>query len=393
MADNLILQDRMGLRLSTNEIDGVHVLRVKLQVGADGSAQDVSGDTPVPVAISGSPLTDLSDRAARLVGVVYGSQGAQLKQTATNNNLQAELAVGGALIDPRDVSDRAARLVGVVYGSQGAQLKQTATNNNLQAELAVGGTLIDPRAVRALTSSDVVTTAQGAAAAASGAWPTKLSDGANTAGVTTISGAPTSYALKVDAAAWVGSNAPTVGQKAMSSSIPVVIANDQSALAAPTLTKGTQGGTGFTVQNLKDAGRSRIVIAFEGTAPATADTLLTLVKKTDGSAAGGATSIAVAVNKRLRITCVTFSLRAGAAAAAFGTLTLRENPSGTVVLASPTWLRIDLGNTENTVGAARSQVVPIPDGIEFSGSNQIGVSLAAQATTNVASIELIGFEY
>ena len=349
MADNLILQDRMGLRLSTNEIDGVHVLRVKLQVGADGSAQDVSGDTPVPVAISGSPLTDLSDRAARLVGVVYGSQG--------------------------------------------AQLKQTATNNNLQAELAVGGTLIDPRAVRALTSSDVVTTAQGAAAAASGAWPTKLSDGANTAGVTTISGAPTSYALKVDAAAWVGSNAPTVGQKAMSSSIPVVIANDQSALAAPTLTKGTQGGTGFTVQNLKDAGRSRIVIAFEGTAPATADTLLTLVKKTDGSAAGGATSIAVAVNKRLRITCVTFSLRAGAAAAAFGTLTLRENPSGTVVLASPTWLRIDLGNTENTVGAARSQVVPIPDGIEFSGSNQIGVSLAAQATTNVASIELIGFEY
>jgi hypothetical protein len=74
-------------------------------------------------------------------------------------------------------------------------------------------------------------------------------------------------------------------------------------------------------------------------------------------------------------------------------LTLRENPSGTVVLASPTWLRIDLGNTENTVGAARSQVVPIPDGIEFSGSNQIGVSLAAQATTNVASIELIGFEY
>jgi hypothetical protein len=55
-----------------------------------------------------------------------------------------------------DISDRAARLLGKVYGSQGQPLTQTATNYNLRTELAVGGTLIDPRNIRALTSSDVV---------------------------------------------------------------------------------------------------------------------------------------------------------------------------------------------------------------------------------------------
>jgi hypothetical protein len=48
-------------------------------------------------------VVDVSDRAARLVGRVYGSQGQQLTQTPTNFNLQVEAAVGGALIDPRSI--------------------------------------------------------------------------------------------------------------------------------------------------------------------------------------------------------------------------------------------------------------------------------------------------
>lgn len=85
----------------------------------------------------------------------------------------------GATVTPKaasvwDVSDRAARLVGVVYGSQAQQLKQTATNFNLQSELAVGGTLIDPRAIRALTSADVVSAAQ------SGTWTVQPGNTANT---------------------------------------------------------------------------------------------------------------------------------------------------------------------------------------------------------------------
>src|SRR6266850_2036543 len=52
-----------------------------------------------PVSIAAA--VDVSDRAARLLGRVYGSQGQQITQTATNFNLQSEIAVGGALIDPR----------------------------------------------------------------------------------------------------------------------------------------------------------------------------------------------------------------------------------------------------------------------------------------------------
>lgn len=59
-----------------------------------------------------------------------------------------------------DVTDRAARLLGVIYGSQGQQIKQTATNNNLAVELLTGATLYDARQIRALTSSDVVTVQQ-----------------------------------------------------------------------------------------------------------------------------------------------------------------------------------------------------------------------------------------
>jgi len=55
-----------------------------------------------------------------------------------------------------DVTDRTARLLGIVYGSQGQQLKQTAVNFNLQTELATGGTLYDARQIRVLTSADIV---------------------------------------------------------------------------------------------------------------------------------------------------------------------------------------------------------------------------------------------
>lgn len=96
---------------------------------------------------------------------------------ANNQAIDAQLWFGGSALDPRtrswtlsggtdsvDVSDRAARLLGVVYGSQAQQLKQTATNFNLQVEIATGGTLIDPRSIRALTSSDTVTAVQPTAA-------------------------------------------------------------------------------------------------------------------------------------------------------------------------------------------------------------------------------------
>ncbi len=198
----------------------------------------------VQSALGGILDADVQDRAARLLGVVYGSQGVQLQQTPTDHNTKVELATGATLYDARsirpltssdqvttvpsgtqtvagtvtanigtsgslaldttltggtvkvqlwdgvqvigttthpvqvslantganstplsvtmaaaaDVSDRAGRLLGVIYGSQAAQLQQSATNYNLYTELRTSGTAYDARQVRALTSSDQVTT-------------------------------------------------------------------------------------------------------------------------------------------------------------------------------------------------------------------------------------------
>lgn len=105
-----------------------------------------SGYVPVKVNPSGTLTVDASNST----GLVLGAGTAVIGHVIVDSG---SIGITGTV----DVSDRAARLVGVVYGSQGQQLKQTATNFNLQVELATGATLYDARQIRALTSADVVT--------------------------------------------------------------------------------------------------------------------------------------------------------------------------------------------------------------------------------------------
>jgi len=60
---------------------------------------------------------------------------------------------------PTDVSDRAARLLGIVYGNL-AQLQQRDSTYDLFVQLRHAGVEIDPRNIRALTSSDIITAVQ-----------------------------------------------------------------------------------------------------------------------------------------------------------------------------------------------------------------------------------------
>ena len=155
-------------------------------------------------------------------------------------------------------------------------------------------------------------------------------------------------------------------------------------------------GPGTRLQRLTqgyDAGKTRVVIKFEAVAPATADTLMSLVKQTAGVAAAGATSIGVTTNKVLRITGGQFSVKSNAAAIAFGTLTLRENPSGATVIGSPSWGRFDTENTAAVANDARWVFFNFTEAVEFSGANTIGASLSAQAITNIISLVLYGYEY
>jgi hypothetical protein len=144
---------------------------------------------------------------------------------------------------------------------------------------------------------------------------------------------------------------------------------------------------------VKDTGRVRCCIKFHAVAPATADTLLTLTKNLGGTETTG-TSIGVTSAKRLRITAMKVSVKANAAAAAWVTASLRSNAAGATVIGSPILVRGDTGLTAAVANSTADPcLIPIPDGLEFSGAETLGVSLAAQAVTNIVSIELLGYEY
>lgn len=186
------------LRASGVEIDPRHVDHKKI-LGVDLTSPTVAACLPVSIenpAIAydvsndrfkvdveamtvGTIDTDVVDRAARLLGVVYGNLD-QLQQRATTKELLVQLRSGGAEIDPRDrswtitenlarswnlsasdvpdLSDRAARLLGKIYGTQDV-LQQRATSKELIVQIQHQGAEKDPTQIRSLTSSDQITVA------------------------------------------------------------------------------------------------------------------------------------------------------------------------------------------------------------------------------------------
>lgn len=403
------------------------------------ATQPVSGtffQATQPVSLA-TNTPDVTDRVGRLLGHVTVDN-ASLAVTGTF--FQATQPVSLATNTP-DVTDRAARLLGVL--STGANVIGALTANQTVNNAQINGvTPLMGNGPTGTGSQRVTISSDNTAFAVNAAITGSLPTGANVIGGVTgtfwqatqpVSGTffqatqPVSLATNTpdvtDRAARLlgvistGANvigalvanqtvnnaqingvAPLMGNGPTGTgSQRVTIASDNTAFAVnatpPTLTKGTQGATGFSTQDLKDAGRVRVTIGFYAVAPAVADTLLSMVKITNGVAAGGATSIGVTANKTLRITSITFSLRAGAAAVAFGTMTLRQNPAGATVIGSQTELRMDLGNTAATIGAADKVEAVFPDGVEFSGTQTLGVSLAVQAVTNIISITITGFEY
>jgi hypothetical protein len=263
----------------------------------------------------------------------------ELKDGATNNRAvidgSGNVAVAGTVTvanpttNPETGLAKDATLTGGVQkaqvrgGAKGAtaaadvtSTPQTADAQTLDVQVWHAGAKKDPTQVRALTSADVVTAAQGTAAAAASPWGVRLSDGAafyNTPAAGQLPAAlGANGALKVEGVAsgtaqpvsgTVTANAGTgpfpvsdnagsltvdapvgtpvftrlsdgaaalVGQKAMASSLPVVVASDQgnvpvsqatasslnatvvqataanlnATVTGPTLTKGTQAATG-----------------------------------------------------------------------------------------------------------------------------------------------------
>lgn len=167
-------------------------------------------------------------------------------------------------------------------------------------------------------------------------------------------------------------------------------------LTPPTLTKATQGTTGFSTQDLKDAGRAIVnaATAIAGVVCVTSEAMLALNVSRDGAATASATSITVTAGKRFRITGLICGCRSSAAAVLSARVALRLNPSGAAVITSPIIAIASMSQQAAALAEAGDTcVIMFADGIEISGTMQVGLSQLCSATTGVVYASLIGYEY
>lgn len=284
--------------------------------------------------------------------------------------------------------------------TQPVSIASTLNVSVQNASLAVTGPLTDTqlRAAAVPISAASLPLPSGAATAAK--QPAIGTAGGAAADVLTVQGIAAMTPLKVDGSGVTQPVSGTFWQAtqpvSIAATVNVSVQNATLAVTAPALTKGTQGSNGFSVQNLKDAGRTLFsaCTVIGGVTAVTTEALLTLTPTRAGVAGTAGTSIQATAGKTLRITGIVFSTRSTSAAVLSGRCALRMNPSGAATATSP--IIAIAATTQQAAALAEAGdtcVVPIPDGIEISGTQQIGLTQVCSATTGVVYASLIGFEY
>lgn len=174
----------------------------------------------------------------------------------------------------------------------------------------------------------------------------------------------------------------------------------QQPVGAVPLTKGTQGSTGFSVQELKDAGRTPVRYYATGAAAGATntETAITLTRSSGNSATTTGTSFVLTNGKTFRIEAISVATRGNnTATAQVTTFNFRVNTAGAVgTTSTPIELAVRSA-TPATANAWDRVIVPIPDGWEIAGNGtiQFGVTALATYTTNAPTwdVLIIGYEY
>lgn len=191
-----------------------------------------------------------------------------------------------------------------------------------------------------------------------------------------------------------GTNIST-GIGASGAGIPrVTVSNDSNVLVTPpTLTKSTQGTTGFSTQDLKDAGRVVKIFQVSAVAGVTTEAMVTLTPLSDFTAGSTGTSFTVTSGKRLRLQTLVATVRATTTTAVGAVVRLRISASGAVTTGTVVAASVGIYESVAVANNSFSNWVPLPDGLELSGTMQLGISQLASATSASLDIQLIGFEY
>ena len=221
-------------------------------------------------------------------------------------------------------------------------------------------------------------------------------------GTTTISGNVTSTPTGITTINiyGFGTTAVTLGQKISASSMPVVLASDGLGSASTTplfiiqqpLTKGTQGTTGVSVQNLRDAGRVYKVFYLDNIAGITSEALAT-TNINSGGTLSTSTSYSVTAGKTLRLTAISGTIKDTSTTAAYGRIRVRS--AGTVNATSGIVMALDINTPLGTslAGGGTNVSYEVPDGIEIAASQQIGITHIENSASASTSVIVTGFEY
>ena len=171
--------------------------------------------------------------------------------------------------------------------------------------------------------------------------------------------------------------------------------NSIGTTIGPALTKGTQSATGYTTQDLKDAGRVMVTFTATALAGVTAEALINLTPYRDLVAGTAATTHAVTAGKRLRLQSMTLTLRS-TSTVNVGALVRLRMLGGAVLVGSPVHNSVACMSSNlatAVIGNATSYSLAFPDGFELSGTMQFGLTQLASAITATLDIHVTGYEY
>jgi hypothetical protein len=166
------------------------------------------------------------------------------------------------------------------------------------------------------------------------------------------------------------------------------------------LAKGTQGTNGFTTQDLKDAGRTTIILyaVAVATGASGVETAISLTESAGTGATTTAVSFTPTSGKRFRITQISVATR-GSVTATIQTTTFsfRINTAGAVTTTSSPVIFSARSATPATASAWDRYTIPIPDGLEIAGNGTLQFGMTANSTyiTNAPTLDvnIVGFEY
>lgn len=252
------------------------------------------------------------------------------------------------------------------------------TSSTIDTALPTGSNVIG-----ALTANQSVNNAQVAGVAVS------TGNGVSGTGVQRVTLASDSTGQVALAA---GTNA--IGKLTANSGVVIGDVND----IPPTLTKGTQGSTGFSVQNLTDAGRTFLGFTAQNVTAGTSGTeaMASFSQNKGNTVTASVTSYTVTSGKRFRMTCLQIAITAQAATVTRLLANIRCNTAGATTTSSNLVAGFDIGGPAVS-GQTAYETIPLNEAFEFLGDGTltIGVSFNPTWTTTAAkvSVTLYGYEY